>query len=984
MEVLVVVLALGGGTHLDRALESLRAQTHTKTTFAIVGTHETLATKAAATFKNARVEAEDPTRICEAANSLADQWGSFDLVVFTRDDVRFAPDAIDRACDAVRETLVAAVGAKVYAAETEDVLVEVGMSADRFGVPFSRLEGAELDQAQYDVRRQTLYSSFAFLAVRGPVLDAVGGFDPALRGAGNDLDLCWRIRLSGEDVLVSPDIRVWQIAEPEEDEESVRLAQRNRVWMVAKNYGPLRALLFSVEGLSFALASALAAVASGRAGDSRKAFAAHGWVISRVPTLLRDRRATQRLRGVRDRTVVRFMLGATARIRLRSDLREAEGTGGFTQAVVNILRVLGGRWLAIPILLGLFLLLAGRHLLTGPLPSFGRLGPPDQAALDYVRSLAAHWQDVSVGSASPSPPGLFVSGIAGLVALGSVQLAQRVLLILGLLVAAWTCARSLRPLVSHTSGRVAAALVYVLGPLLWNALANGDMGAVTLAVLLPPIALRFAYLSGHPGVEDDKPQLRRKLELAVLLALATALEPAAIWPVATILAGWAVGSVVVGGAHRSALTMWYGVQAIGGAFVLLLPWSFSLLFGDAAARAFAAAPTEIPFLDLIRFDTGRFGATPLAFGLVALALLPLLLAQEDRFAWATRWWGVAAVSFFVTWLVGLGLLPALGRAEVLLLPAGLAFAFLSGIGVEAIRRNLPEFQVGIHQPLSVVLVVLGVAGLVSPLAALPGGRLGQPPDTDWRSTLAWQVALAEEEGPFLTVFVGPSVPGDPQPIGNDLYLSVAWPGGPSLQELWFPRTTTGGAELKDAVELAVQGAVPYVGRLLSPFSVRYVAVPEGEPELVETLSASLDLTLEQEDLTGTVFQNRSWRPQVAAADVEAPGGRIRDTTRAGAPPAESGPGWLLSPPSTWEGKTGPFVRAGVTFDGSFRLETDGESVEPADADGWAMQFETSPDRNGKLVLDAGPVRPVLVVLVALMWIVTAGAIIGLGRTRERP
>ncbi|MCC7076067.1 MAG: glycosyltransferase family 2 protein [Acidimicrobiia bacterium] len=976
MEVLVVVLAFAEGVHLDACLASLREQTHAKTTFALVGTAETLAAKPAGAFKDARIEAESAPAICAAANGLADQWEHFDLVVFVRDDVRLAPDAVDQACLAVGETLAGAVGGKVYAADGEDLLVEAGMSADRFGVPFSRLEGFELDQSQYDVRRQTLYSSFAFLAVRGPLLAAVGGFDTVMRGPGNDLDLCWRIRIAGEDIVYTPGVRVWRTAEPRDSEEIRDLAGRNRVWMVAKNYGPLRALLFSVEGVLLALAAALAAMVQGRGEEARHAFSAHGWAIASLRTLLRDRRGTQRLRTVRDGAVVKFMLGATARFRTRSDVREAEGGGGLGRAVANLVRALGGRWLIVAALLVLFLLLAGRHLLTGPLPAFGRLGPPDQSALDYVRSLSGHWQNVSVGSPSPSSPILFLSGLAGFLALGSVQLAQRILLVLGVAAAAWSCARSLRPLLGHTASRVSAAVVYALGPLLWNALADGDLGVVALAVLLPPIARRLACVGGLPAYEDGAPLMRRKLELVALTALACAAEPATIWVVFVVLGGWAAGSVLAGGAHRSVLALWAGVQALAGAFVLLLPWSFSLLQGDGAARAFAAAPTEIPFLDLIRFDTGRFGGTVLAFGLLALALLPLLLARNDQLAWAIRWWGTAIVAFFVTWMVGLGFLPALGRANVLVLPAAFAFAVLAGLGVEAIRRNLPEFQVGVQQPLSVILVLLGVAGLVSPLAAVPAGRFGQP-ETDWRASLSWQFDLAADEGPFVTVFLGASVPGDPIPIGDDLYISTAAPGGPSLQDLWMPRTTDGAARLADDMALTAAGRVPFAGRLLAAYSVRYIAVGRGEDELVRTLTDALDLTLQQEDDSGILFENKSWRPQVAGTESEVSAASRSPAEEASTPPPPASSGWEFDPPSTWKGKTDTHVRARVTYDGSFRLETDGEEIEPEKAGGWAMQFATAPDQDARLVLDAGPLRTIVVVIIALVWIVTLGGMIGL-------
>lgn len=971
MRALVVVLATGEGRHLERCVASLRRQTHEAITVACVGTRDVLALPAARAFGEAHVVADDVADICPAANGLGSRWGAFDVVVFIRDDVELAPDAVAQACEGLEASAAGAVGGKVYSADNRELLAEVGMSADRFGTPFSRLEGFELDQAQHDLRRQTLYVSFAFLAIRGPLLEAIGGFDPCMRGRGSDLDLCWRLRLTGEDVVFIPGVRSYMLCEAESDGDGKRRAQRNQLWMVAKNYGPLRAIRFSAEAVLLGLVAALAALAAGRPADARANLAGPGWVFVHLGALWRQRRATQRIRHVRDRSIVRYMLGATARLRLRADIREAQGAGGVAQAAENIAGALGGRWLFVALFMVVFVLLAGRSLLSGPLPAFGRLGPPDMGAAGYLGSVFTPWRDVALGSGAPQPPALFLSGLAGFVALGSVVLAQRILLLFGLCAAAFTCARSLRPMLTFTASRVVAAVVYAFGPLWWNALAHGDLGAVFLAILLPSIAVRFAFLARLAGYGDRKAPMARKCELVLLIAIATASEPAALWPISVMLVGWCVGSILVGGAHRCALVLWDAMQILAGVFVLLLPWSFSLLFGDAALRAFAATPQEIPFFDVIRFNTGRFGAGVLPYGLLILGLLPLVLARGERFAWAARWWAVAILSFFCTWLVGLGFLPSIGRPEVLLASAGLAIAALAGIGVEAIHRDLPELSAGTRQPLSVVLLVVGVVGLLAPLAALPEGRFGQP-NVDWRSSLSWQGDAAADDGPFLTVFVGRDVPGDPSRVAGDLDMSIAWPGGPALEDLWMPATTEGARGLEDAVKLVVQGRVPNAGRLLAAYAVRYIAVPHSDVSVSDTLSDALDLRVLQDDAQGIVFENQAWQPMVAGTSAKLPGGtQTPEQLVVSRPPAVEA-AWKQAGADSWKGKTAEWLRAQVTFDERFRLQTgaggETRSAKPERSVGWAMQFESAADQSAKLSLDAGPWRAIVVILAMFAWL----------------
>ena len=48
----------------------------------------------------------------------------------------------------------------------------------------------------------------ACLLVRADLFRALGGFDPAISFHGDDVDLCWRVHLSGARVVVAPQARV--------------------------------------------------------------------------------------------------------------------------------------------------------------------------------------------------------------------------------------------------------------------------------------------------------------------------------------------------------------------------------------------------------------------------------------------------------------------------------------------------------------------------------------------------------------------------------------------------------------------------------------------------------------------------------------------------------------------------------------------------------------------------------------------------------
>ena len=47
------------------------------------------------------------------------------------------------------------------------------------------------------------------MAFRKTALDAIGGFDPQFRAAGDDVDICWRLRDNGGSLGFSPGAVVW-------------------------------------------------------------------------------------------------------------------------------------------------------------------------------------------------------------------------------------------------------------------------------------------------------------------------------------------------------------------------------------------------------------------------------------------------------------------------------------------------------------------------------------------------------------------------------------------------------------------------------------------------------------------------------------------------------------------------------------------------------------------------------------------------------
>jgi GT2 family glycosyltransferase len=83
-------------------------------------------------------------------------------------------------------------------------LLDVGFTTSPLGKKVTGVDVDDVDQGQLDHRSDVLAVSTAGMLVRRDVWDALGGPDPTLVRARDDLDLCRRAHLAGYRVIVVP------------------------------------------------------------------------------------------------------------------------------------------------------------------------------------------------------------------------------------------------------------------------------------------------------------------------------------------------------------------------------------------------------------------------------------------------------------------------------------------------------------------------------------------------------------------------------------------------------------------------------------------------------------------------------------------------------------------------------------------------------------------------------------------------------------
>ena len=361
------------------------------------------------------------------------------------------------------------------------------------------------------------------------------------------------------------------------------------------------------------------------------------------------------------------------------------------------------------------------------------------------------------------------------------------------------------------------------------------------------VAVGSPGANGAPVARTDRQRPRwrtspvgQMLALGVLDALLTSAAPSGAFVVLVIAVGLALGSIATAGRRALGPAGRIIGTALGAtvmAFILLMPWSVTLLSGPdrwQAVTGLATSHANAPgWGAILRLALGPIGNSPLSWAFLASAALPLVIGSRWRLAWAGRVWVMAMVAWVLAWAAGHGWLGAFTpSAQVLLAPAAAAIAVAVGLGAASFESDLPGYRFGWRQAATAAATLAAAIGIIPVLVASSNGRWDLPLSgygqaTSWMSTHTGK-------GDFRVLWLGdPRVlPGGGWQLAPGLGYSISENGLGDATEMW-PGSSPGPASgVGDRVELARSGSTVRLGRLLAPYAIRYVVV-------VDTLAPSI-------------------------------------------------------------------------------------------------------------------------------------------------
>ena len=246
--VAVVILNYHGKTFLERFLPSVKASTYAHLHIVVA---DNASTDDSLTFlRSAHPDVEiliNKTNegFAKGYNTALRQVKA-DIFVLLNSDVEVTPNWIEPIVALmVSDKSIAACQPKILDWNNRTKFEYAGAAGgwvDRYGYPFCRgriFSHCETDHGQYDTVEPVFWASGAAMFIRAAVFHEMGGFDDFFFAHQEEIDLCWRMQLSGYRVFACPTSVVYHVGGgtlPQGNPKKTFLNFRNNLIMLYKNY----------------------------------------------------------------------------------------------------------------------------------------------------------------------------------------------------------------------------------------------------------------------------------------------------------------------------------------------------------------------------------------------------------------------------------------------------------------------------------------------------------------------------------------------------------------------------------------------------------------------------------------------------------------------------------------------------------------------------------------------------------------------------
>ncbi|QDZ16454.1 glycosyltransferase [Humibacter ginsenosidimutans] len=545
--VTAILVAHRDPDHLRRSLDALAAQTRPADSVVVIGVDSDDAT-------TAQASASAPDQLLASAERMpfGTALGVASRVVpptesddawlwFLGQDTAPEPEALQSLMDTVAVSpSVAVAGPKLVDWDEASVIREQGISMTRFGATIVPVQD-EFDQAQHDGTSDMLAVPAAGMLLRQKVWEQLGGFDQGLPVFDDGLDLCVRVRLAGHRVVMVPSARVASAADgtsvpvrsPKGRVRRRQHRQRRSAQLRRRMvYAPAFALVFHWLSLvPLAVVRSLGLLLAKQPGAIGGEFAAAFQTAFGGNRLGHARSTLARHRTVKWAAIAPLRIPLSQVRRMRAQRREASLVRLHGERRELNFFSGGGVWVVLATALMSIALFA-------PFLGSSQLGGGGLLPLNGIGTLWSElgygWRELGIGFVGAADPFTAVLAVLGSLTFWQPSFALVLLWFAALPLAALGAWFLSTRLTHRAVLRATFALIWALGPMLFDALQQGRPAAVLVHVLLP-----WLFFAGTAAKRSWAAAATTGILAAAVLACSPLLAAAlvVIWAIGLALSG---------------------------------------------------------------------------------------------------------------------------------------------------------------------------------------------------------------------------------------------------------------------------------------------------------------------------------------------------------------------------------------------------------------------------------------------------------------
>lgn len=224
----------------------------------------------------------------------------YEVVVLLNSDVALHNNWLDSSREILSNAShVVALQPKIRAFNNPNYFEYAGAAGgyiDILGYPYCAgrvFEVLEPDMGQYDEHRSLMWATGACLVIRRQAYLDAGGLDARFFAHQEEIDLCWRLRARGGEIVIAPESYVYHVGGGSLDAENPRktyLNFRNNILMIYKNMPYWRMMITLIIRFVLDLIATLRFVQIGRKSQARAVLIAWRDALRAIPQFRDDRK----------------------------------------------------------------------------------------------------------------------------------------------------------------------------------------------------------------------------------------------------------------------------------------------------------------------------------------------------------------------------------------------------------------------------------------------------------------------------------------------------------------------------------------------------------------------------------------------------------------------------------------------------------------------------------------------------------------------